>query len=158
MRARRFAAALALTVAAGAAAWAALGWWRGRNLGPVQRGWRIAAQDVEIGGQPIQSGALVLPMLGAANRDPARFAEPDMLDFHRFSIPGTRHEAEARHLGFGYGIHSCIGAPLARLEVPAALSGLLRRFPGMRLEPASKLRWRRDLALRGVETLPVRIP
>jgi cytochrome P450 len=122
---------------------------------PVQRGWRIAAQDVEIDGQPIRSGALVLPMLGAANRDPARFAEPDLLDFHRFSMQGARHEAEARHLGFGYGIHFCIGAPLARLEVPAALSGLLRRFPHMRLEPTTRLRWRRDIALRGVESLPV---
>lgn len=113
---------------------------------PVQRGWRIAAEDVEVGGRLVRRGQLVLPMLGAANRDPAHFPDPDRLDLAR---------RENRHLGFGYGIHFCLGAPLARLEVPAALAGLLARFPRITLDESRPLPWRRDVALRGVEALPV---
>jgi cytochrome P450 len=113
---------------------------------PVPRGWRLAKADVEIGGQPIRAGDLLLPMIGAANRDPAQFPAPDRLDFGR---------ADNRHLGFGYGIHFCLGAPLARLEVPAALNALLRRFPALRLDESIHLVWRRDVALRGIDSLPV---
>lgn len=113
---------------------------------PVQRGWRMVTEDVELGGQLLRRRQLALPMLGAANRDPAVFPNPDRLDLAR---------RENRHLGFGYGIHFCLGAPLARLEVPAALAGLLARFPRIALDESSPLPWRRDVALRGVEALPV---
>jgi cytochrome P450 len=111
----------------------------------VQRGWRIAAGDIEIDGCRIKKGDLVLPMLGAANRDPAQFPEPDRFDICR---------QDNKHLGFGYGIHFCLGAPLARLEVPIAINTLLRRFPDLRLETES-LTWRQDIALRGLIALPV---
>ncbi|HMQ31742.1 MAG TPA: cytochrome P450 [Chloroflexaceae bacterium] len=113
---------------------------------PVQRGWRMAAADLTIAGVSIPAGALVLPMLGAANRDPALYADPDRLDVAR---------PPARHFGFGHGIHFCLGAPLARLEVPIALGALLRRFRGLRLAPNAELRWRHDVALRGLEALPL---
>lgn len=113
---------------------------------PVQRGWRLAAEAVAVGGARIAAGAMVLPMLGAANRDPAQFPDPDALDLTR--RPG-------RHFGFGHGIHYCLGAPLARLEVAAALTALLRRAPDLRLAPGARLAWRQDVALRGLEALPV---
>jgi cytochrome P450 len=113
---------------------------------PVQRGWRMARQDVTIGGQAIPMGALLLPMIGSAHRDPAQFTDPERLEITR---------RDNRHLGFGYGIHFCLGAPLARLEVPAALNGLLHRFPNLRLDEQRPQEWRHDIALRGVESLPV---
>jgi pimeloyl-[acyl-carrier protein] synthase len=111
----------------------------------VQRGWRIAREDVEFGGAPIRRGDLVLPMLGAANRDPAQFPNPDVLDIER---------KENRHVAFGYGIHFCLGAPLARLEAPIAINALLAKFPNLGLTGES-LAWRQDIALRGLITLPV---
>jgi cytochrome P450 len=111
----------------------------------VQRGWRIAAEDIEIDGCRIKKGELVLPMLGAANRDPAEFPEPDRFDICR---------QDNKHLGFGYGIHFCLGAPLARLEAPIAINTLLRRFPNLQLETKA-LSWRQDIALRGLIELPV---
>lgn len=116
-----------------------------RYDGPVQRTGRMAACDAEIGGVPIPEGSLVLGLLGAANRDPARFAEPDRLDLGR---------DEPRHLAFGAGIHYCLGGPLARLEAQVAIGTVLRRFPAMTLDiehPA----WRPSSTLRGLEALPV---
>ena len=111
----------------------------------VQRGWRIARTDVEWDGHLIRPGQMVLPMLGAANRDPAQFPDPDRLDLAR---------RDNRHLGFGFGIHFCLGAPLARLEAPLALNALLARFPRLALTDAP-LHWRQDVALRGLLALPV---
>jgi cytochrome P450 len=113
--------------------------------GPVQRTGRMAAEDVEIGGVAIPAGTLVLAMLGAANRDPAQFAEPDRLDVTR---------DEPRHLAFGAGIHYCLGAPLARLEGRVAIGTVLRRFSGLALAVERPI-WRPSSALRGLETLPV---
>jgi hypothetical protein len=113
---------------------------------PVQRGWRLATEDAEIAGVPVRAGELVLPMPGAANRDPAQFADP-----HRFDI--TRKDN--RHVAFGYGIHFCIGAPLARIEVPIAIATLLRRYPRLRLA-GDALVWRRDVAMRGPVVLELR--
>jgi cytochrome P450 len=116
-----------------------------RYDGPVQRTGRMAACDAEIGGVPIPAGSLVLGLLGAANRDPAQFAEPDRLDIMR---------DEPRHLGFGSGIHYCLGASLARLEAQVAIGTLVRRFPALTLAiecPA----WRPSSTLRGLEALPV---
>jgi cytochrome P450 len=116
-----------------------------RYDGPVQRTGRMAARDTEIGGVPIPEGSLVLGMLGAANRDPAQFKEPNRLDLTR---------GELRHLAFGSGIHYCLGAPLARLEAQVAIGTVLRRFPGLALAVERPI-WRPSSALRGVEALPV---
>jgi cytochrome P450 len=115
----------------------------------VPRSWRIATADIELGGQTICKGQLVLPLLAAANRDPAQFPDPDRFEIER---------QPNKHLGFGHGVHFCLGAPLARLEAPIAIGTLLRRAPNLRLAvDATKLAWRHDIALRGLEALPLEI-
>jgi cytochrome P450 len=115
---------------------------------PVQLSARVALEDAEIAGQPIRRGEPVMLLLGAANRDPEVFADPDSLDL-------TRWTAEApRHLAFGQGIHFCLGAPLARLEGRIALSKLVQR--DIALVPGP-LRYRDNLILRGLTELPVRL-
>lgn len=112
---------------------------------PVQRTWRIATTDVVLGGQTIPRGALVVLLLGAANRDPVRFADPDRFDVLRRDLG---------HVAFGAGVHVCLGAALARLETQVAIGALLRRLPALRLstdQPA----WRPTATLRGLATLPV---
>jgi cytochrome P450 len=112
---------------------------------PVQMTARLAKEDLEIGGRHIEAGQLILVLLGAANRDPAQFGEPDRLDASR---------AENRHLSFAYGPHFCLGAALARLEGQIAFSTLLRRWS--RLELASEtVGWRDNATLRGLVALPV---
>jgi cytochrome P450 len=118
-----------------------------RYDGPVQRTGRTASADVEIGGVTVPAGTLVLAFLGAANRDPAQFPEPDRLDVGR---------VEPRHLAFGLGIHYCLGAPLARLEAQVALGSLLRRHPTLSLA-TDRVAWRPSSTLRGLEALPVRL-
>jgi cytochrome P450 len=109
---------------------------------------RVAAVDARIGAHEIRAGQLVYLMLGAANRDPAHFPDPERLDL-------ARPRAENRHLAFGQGIHFCLGAPLARLEAQIAFDTLLRRLPGLR--PASdRPAWKRNLTQRGLGALPVR--
>ena len=117
-----------------------------RFEGPFQRNRRIATEDVTIGGQEIGEGELVMQLLGAANRDPAHFPDPDRLDIAR---------SPNRHLAFGYGVHFCLGASLARLEAPVALETLFRRLPGLDLaaEPAA-LEWE-NTVFRGLKALPV---
>jgi cytochrome P450 len=116
-----------------------------RYDGPVQRAGRMPARDTEIGGVPIPAGSLVLGVLGAANRDPSQFRDPDRLDLGR---------VEPRHLGFGSGIHYCLGASLARLEAQVAIGTVLRRFPALTLVTECPI-WRPSSTLRGLETLPV---
>ncbi|MFI1796480.1 cytochrome P450 [Streptomyces sp. NPDC020379] len=121
-----------------------------RYDGPVETPtYRFTTDPVEIGGVRIPGGgALVLPVLADADRDPARFPEPDRFDIRR----------DARgHVAFGHGIHYCLGAPLARLEARIAIGALLDRFPDLALDahPAS-LAWRQGLLIRGPERLPVR--
>ncbi|GAA1917574.1 cytochrome P450 family protein [Streptantibioticus ferralitis] len=119
-----------------------------RYDGPVELAtWRFATEPLRIGGQPIGTGDPVLVVLAAADRDPERFAGPDTLDLARRDNP---------HLGFGHGIHYCLGAPLARLEGQTALATLLTRLPDLQLavEP-EELRWRGGLIMRGLRTLPV---
>ncbi|MET9495044.1 cytochrome P450 [Streptomyces sp. NPDC006552] len=116
--------------------------------GPVELAtWRYATQPLSIGGQRIAAGDPVLVVLAAADRDPARFTEPDTLDLSR---------RDNQHLGYGHGIHYCLGAPLARLEGRTALETLMRRLPDLRLaaDPAD-LRWRGGLIMRGLRSLPV---
>ncbi|GAA2722560.1 MULTISPECIES: cytochrome P450 [Streptomyces] len=119
-----------------------------RYDGPVELAtWRFATQNLVIGGQRIAEGDPVLVVLAAADRDPERFADPDALDLSR---------RDNQHLGYGHGIHYCLGAPLARLEGQTALATLLRRLPDLRLAAAPEdLRWRGGLIMRGLRTLPV---
>jgi cytochrome P450 len=112
---------------------------------PVQRQWRLASEELEIRGQPIAAGELVIQMLGAANRDPAQFPEPDRLDLGR---------QENRHVAFGNGVHFCLGAPLARVEGQVAFATLLRRLPDLALAH-EELEWHPNMAFRGLKALPV---
>jgi len=116
-----------------------------RYDGPVQRTGRMPNTDVALGGRTIPKGALVLGLIGAANRDPAHFPDPDRLDITR---------GDNRHLAFGWGIHFCLGAPLARLEAQIAILALVRRLPRLALATA-RLEWRRASTLRGLTALPV---
>jgi cytochrome P450 len=113
--------------------------------GPVQRTARIPSEDITIGGQTIGKGELVMPFLGAADRDPAQFPDPDRLDLTR---------TDNRHIAFGMGIHFCLGAPLARMEGQIALNTLLARLPRLTLA-TDRPRFRQSLTLRGLQALPV---
>ena len=119
-----------------------------RYDGPVETSTeRFAREDVEIGGQVIPRGEMVLVVLAAADHDPERFSDPDELDITR---------TDNRHLAFGKGIHHCLGAPLARMEGQIAISTLLRRMPNLRLEGSPEtLSWRPGMILRGLRGLPV---
>lgn len=119
-----------------------------RYDGPVERAtMRFAAEDLHIGEHLIRRSEPVIVVLGGADRDPAQFAQPDTLDLTR---------AENRHLAFGYGVHYCVGAPLARMEGRVALDTLLRRLPNLRLAaPVEELTWRFNPILRGMQHLPV---
>jgi cytochrome P450 len=104
---------------------------------------------VELGGVLIPAGKQVLVCLGSADRDPTVYSAPTMLDIDRDS---------RSHLGFGHGIHFCLGAPLARLEARVAFSALLERFPHLGLAvKRNELRWTHGdgLVLRGLAELPV---
>jgi len=112
---------------------------------PVQRTGRITNTDVKLDGRRIPKGSLVITALGAANRDPVHFPDPDRLDIR---------SRDNRHIAFGFGIHFCLGAPLARLEGQIAIGTLLRRMPGLRLA-TSTLEWRESSTLRGLKRLLV---
>ena len=122
-----------------------------RYDGPFQRSaFRVATQDVDLGGARIAAGDSVVVVLGSADRDPDRFPHPDRLD-----IAAGRGEGVA----FGHGVHTCLGAHLARLESRLAIGALLARFPDLELAvpPAAVRRGPRSLFVRGVEALPVRL-
>ncbi|MFO0576593.1 MAG: cytochrome P450 [Polyangia bacterium] len=109
---------------------------------------RYAVEDLTLHGTRVRRGELVLAVLASANRDPAHFPRPDELDLMR---------EPNRHLAFGYGIHFCLGAPLARMEGQIALELLLQRLPELRLAvPAETLRWRATPVVRGLSALPLR--
>ncbi|MFG1807405.1 cytochrome P450 [Streptomyces sp. NPDC049040] len=121
-----------------------------RYDGPVETPtYRFTVEPVEIGGTVIPGdGRLVLIAIADADRDPARFPEPDRFDIRR----------DARgHIAFGHGIHYCVGAPLARLEARIALRGLLDAFPDLALDAdPAELPWRGGVMMRGPRQLPVR--
>ena len=108
---------------------------------------RYAREDVTIRGVTIPKGEMTLGVIGSANRDETVFENPDVLDLTR---------EINKHLAFGYGIHFCLGAPLARLEAQIAINTLLKRTPDLRLKDShDSLRWRPSLILRGLKALPV---
>jgi pimeloyl-[acyl-carrier protein] synthase len=111
---------------------------------PVQLTQRVATEDLDLVGCPVRAGDEIMLVLGAANRDPLVFAEPNRLDVTRDA---------RRHVAFGGGIHHCLGAALAQLEGEVALSALLARFP--QLELAGEPLRRPTFTLRGLESLPV---
>ncbi|MGY1787564.1 cytochrome P450 [Geodermatophilus sp. SYSU D00698] len=111
---------------------------------PLQLFERTATADVEVGGVTVQEGEKVAALLGAANRDPAVFAAPDTLDVGRSDNP---------HVSFGAGVHFCIGAPLARVELQASFGALLGRTSDLQL--ARPARRRPEFVIRGLAELPV---
>jgi hypothetical protein len=113
---------------------------------PVQRTARCALEDVELDGQLVRKGQFVVTVIGAANRDPAAFADPDKFDIHRTQT--------ADHLAFSSGIHYCVGQPLARMEAQIAVRRLAERLPDLR--QAGPLRRRTSSIVRGPIRLPVR--
>lgn len=113
---------------------------------PLQLFERTATEDVEIAGFRVARGEKIAALLGAAARDPAVFDEPDTLDVGRSPNP---------HLGFGAGIHYCVGAPLARIEIAAALRALLARIP--ELSVADEPRRRPEFVIRGLQTLRIQL-
>ena len=116
-----------------------------RHNGPVQSISRIALEDLQIGNKQIANGDRISLTLGAANRDPERFSDPD-----RFNIERT----DGRHIGFGFGIHFCLGAALARMEGQAAIGSVVSRMPELALGEQT-LEWRYNPVLRGLKELNV---
>ncbi|MEV6954800.1 cytochrome P450 [Streptomyces sp. NPDC051183] len=120
-----------------------------RYDGPVETSTeRLALEDVEMGGVVIPAGSTVLISMADADRDPARFEDPDRFDIRR----------DARgHIAFGHGLHHCLGAPLARLEGRIALRSLLERLPELTADTdGAELSWLPGMLIRGVRQLPVR--
>jgi cytochrome P450 len=113
----------------------------------VQRAWRLASADLDVAGVAIPRGDIVSPMVAAANRDPARFPEPD-----RFDIERERN----RHVSFGHGIHFCVGAMLARLETGVAIRAFFERFPKAE-HNESGIEWGDDMTFRTLRSLPVQL-
>ncbi|MGY4988801.1 cytochrome P450 [Streptomyces sp. WAC01526] len=105
---------------------------------------RYATEDVEVGGTLVRAGTPVLVAVGAANRDALRFGTPGTLDIARTGN---------QHLGFGHGVHHCLGAPLARLELQEAIGALITRFPELRL--AGDVVWKSEMLVRGPRVMPV---
>ncbi|MGH3764726.1 MAG: cytochrome P450 [Pseudonocardiaceae bacterium] len=119
-----------------------------RHRPPFPRLPRVTTIDTEIGGHAVPAGQSVMPWVAAANRDAARFPEPDRFDIHRNSTG---------HLGFGHGIHFCIGAPLARLEAKIALSILLERYRDIAVDSAASIEFHNPWEMISVKRLPVQI-
>src|SRR2546423_2382243 len=116
-----------------------------RYESPSQHTARLAPADVELGGKIIKKRQAVIAVMGAGNRDPERFPEPDRLDITR---------KDNRHLAFGWAAHFCFGAALARLEGQAAFEAMVERMPNLDLVP-EPLVWRTNLGLRGLTALHV---
>jgi cytochrome P450 len=111
----------------------------------VQMTGRVTSTEVEVGGVTLPAGESVLMLLGAANRDPAQYADPDRLDVGRQNV---------RPMSFGGGIHHCLGAQLARLEAELAFTALIERLPSLELPEKDTPDWRHTFTLRGLRRLP----
>jgi cytochrome P450 len=116
-----------------------------RYESPSQHTTRIATEDSELRGKRIRKGQAVIVVMGAGNRDPERFADPDRLDVGR---------RDNRHLAFGWASHFCFGAALARIEGQIAFEAIVTRLANLRLEPGPLI-WRENLGLRGLTALGV---
>ena len=116
-----------------------------RYESPVTRAVRQASEDFDFAGRRIHQGQLVVHLLGAANRDPAQFPDPD-----RFVI----RRQPNKHLAFGYGAHFCLGAVLARLEMEIAIRAIMQRLPDLRLV-GGELAWKPTMGIRALKALPV---
>lgn len=116
-----------------------------RYESPIQYTTRLTPEDTRMGGKTIRKRQAVLAVMGAANRDPARFPDPDRFDIRR---------QDNRHLAFAWAAHFCFGAPLARLEAEIAFTSMLRRMPNASLDPVPPA-WRDNLGFRGLTTLPI---
>ena len=124
-----------------------------RYHSPIQSTGRIAMEDLEIRGRRISKGQAIATYIGAANRDPNQFPDPDRLDITR---------QQNRHLAFAFGPHFCLGAALARLEGQIAIGTMLRHMEQLRLEPPLSAEgrlegfpWRQNPTFRGLDSLPV---
>src|SRR6476469_2280127 len=118
-----------------------------RYLSIAHTGLRVALVDIELGGEVVRAGENVVVSVQAANRDPARFADPDSLDVRRHATG---------HLSFGHGIHQCLGQQLARVEMRVAFPALVTRFPTLRLAvPPEEVPMRSSINIDGVYGLPV---
>ncbi|MGH4007612.1 MAG: cytochrome P450 [Pseudonocardiaceae bacterium] len=117
-----------------------------RYRSPFPRLGRVTTTDTEIGGHSVPAGQLVIPWIAAANRDAARFPEPDRFDVHRNTTG---------HLAFGHGIHFCIGAPLARLEAKIALNILLERYHDIAVDAAGPIEFHNPWQMISVKRLPL---
>jgi cytochrome P450 len=117
-----------------------------RYESPSQHTARLAPADTQLGGKQIRRRQAVIAVMGAGNRDPDRFPEPDRLDLAR---------KDNRHLAFGWAAHFCFGAALARLEGQIAFERILARLPNLSLDTRATLQWRQNLGLRGLTALPV---
>ena len=117
-----------------------------RYESPSQHTARLAPADIELGGKHIRKRDAVIAVMGAGNRDPERFPDPDRLDLTR---------KDNRHLAFGWAAHFCFGAALARLEGQIAFERILARLPHLTLDTRISLSWRQNLGLRGLTALPV---
>jgi cytochrome P450 len=116
-----------------------------RYESPVQLWWRTALEDIEFGNSIILKGQMVIVHLGAANRDPDQFPDPDRLDITR---------RENRHIAFSNGIHTCLGAALARLETEIVFNTLLERMPNLKLQ-SNAVEWDEIMSLRSLKALPI---
>jgi pimeloyl-[acyl-carrier protein] synthase len=116
-----------------------------RYESPSQHTARLAPDDVTLGGKLIRKRQAVIAVMGAANRDPERFPDPDLLDLKR---------QDNRHVAFAWASHFCFGAPLARIEGQIAFKSVLERMPNLRLDPGP-ITWRENLGLRGLTALHV---
>ncbi|WP_407636412.1 cytochrome P450 family protein [Fictibacillus gelatini] len=121
-----------------------------RYTNPVEFAtFRMANEDFDLHGKKIKKGDAIMIGIASANRDPSCFENPDSLDLTRKSN---------QHIAFGFGIHYCLGAPLARLEGQIAINSLIQRFPEMCLNASiEELKWRSSLILRGLVELPVKL-
>ncbi|MFD1938574.1 cytochrome P450 [Nonomuraea mangrovi] len=119
-----------------------------RYLSVAKQFYRVALEDIELGGHTIKAGTTVILSLNTANRDPERFSDPHTLDLHR---------QDGGHMSFGHGVHQCLGQQLARVEMRVAFPALLNRFPTLRLAvPAEEVALRPEAAdIYGVKSLPV---
>ena len=116
-----------------------------RYVSPVQLTGRALTEDCAFGGTEFQAGDFVMLLIASANRDPDQFDDPERFDITR---------APNNHLGFGFGVHHCLGAPLARMEAQVALTALVKRAPDLALA-VDEVRYKTNVVLRGMEALPV---